>query len=629
VPVARRALGPAALMAALFAVALLVYLAVGAIVLRRLALTGDEPWYVAQGYALLHYGSPNLAPIIHDPRLNQLLLHNVGAITAHVRDYRGNGALLLPNLPGYGAIVGVFYLLAGRWGIVALQAVLSALAVVLIFAEARRVYSSRAAGLFAALAFLTALPAMLYTAQIFPSAIAAFLTFAGFVLVGRVPTLLAGGSPRRLGLAVAALAATVALLPWLHFKYALVSVALVGLLLLRLLPWLRARERGVRAAWYIAGSAAGAAGATFALIALYCHHFFGTWLPQYSAATGGATDLAHPDFARGFALLTDIFLSQQSGLLPWVPLTLLAIPGVVLLWRRSASRAFDLVICVVAQLAGFASVLFTPAIYQGYALPARFTVECVPFVAFAAGGAFAAGAPALRRWWARARARIQPRPLPTAAAPRAASAPDRASFRISIRRALGPLSVSAALLSLLAGSWFSAVALRTPELLYNNEGGNRIVEKDSRFMPGAWFALFPDPEQTNPYLVSAPFDRAYPSAVAPNFSTMSVFGQNPLFMPPGSYRAEFSFTCAANPTAAPGPLAPIILNVEQVTDNQQVAIARAQVAPAQCVAGGPTVRVALRFHSDGFEPIDFRVDFPSALTLSNARVSSAPSATAP
>lgn len=621
----RYVLGLDALDVLIFGAAALLYLAVGAIEIHRLSLTGDEPWYVAQGYALLHFHSPDLAPIIKTPSLYQRFLEGTGAIYDHLRDYRGNGELLLPNLPGYGALVGLGYLLAGRWGIVAPQALCSAFTAALLSAEARRIYGSRVAGLFAALAFMSALPALLFTAQIFPSAFASTVAFGGYALAGRLPGLLGQGHPRRLGLTTAALAGAIMLLPWLHFKYALVALALLGILALRLLPWLHGRGDAAmrRGAWSALLAVAGATGLTFALVAVYCRHFFGTWSPQYSSASGGAMNFAHPDFGRLAALFSDMFLSQQSGLLPWVPLLLLAIPGLVVMWRRNVSRAVDLALCVAAQLAGFLTALFTTAVYQGYALPARFTVDCVPFFALAASGVVAAGVPASRqvwrRWWAawRERGSVQPSTAGASALP-----PTSTPGMRHIPHRAGALGACCAVLLLVAGGWFSLVGLRYPELLYNTSAGNLIVERFTHYMPGWWFALFPDPEQVNPYIATMPLVIAGSAAAIGNTPMTSLAAEHLQYMPPGAYMATFSFTCTAPDAAASVPLT---LSVEQVINGHSVSIAHTSLTAARC-ASGQVVTTTLPFRSVGYAPINFRAVYPLGMALGSPRVHSAPDA---
>lgn len=619
----KRVLGLNGLDLVVFGIAVLLYLAVGAIEIRRLALTGDEPWYVAQGYALLRFHSPDLAPIIRNASLYQRFLWDTGAVSAHVRDYRGNGELLLPNLPGYGALVGLGYLLAGRWGIVAPQALLSAVTAALLNAEARRIYGSVFAGLFVALAFMSALPALLFTAQIYPTAVASSVIFAGYVLAGRLPRLVGQGHPLRLGLTTCALAGAIMLLPWLHFKYALVSLALLGVLALRLAPWSFKRHDATtyRAAWSILLAVAGATVLTFALIALYCRRFFGTWVPQYSSANGSAMNFAHPDYSRLLALFVDMFLSRQSGLLPWVPLVLLVVPGLVVLWRRNRPRAVDLLLCVAAQLGGFLTVLFTAAVYQGYALPARFTVECEPFFALAAGGVVAAGAPALRQWWAGQRLR---RGAWLVAPPSATqiSALPRSSALGGGRRArwAGALGVGCALFLLLAGGWLSLVGLRYPELLYYTTAGNVIAERFVHAMPGWWFGLFPDPEQITPYVATMPLTIVEPAAADRNVVLASVRSQHLQFMPPGAYTATFIFTCSSPGVATN---APITIVAEQILDGQPERIAQTNLSPTRCGRDQP-VRATLRFRSVGYAPINFRILYPSSLTLGSPRVQSAP-----
>jgi hypothetical protein len=80
----------------------------------RLTLTGDEPWYAAQAYALWHFHTPaiftpHVPRAVYEPLLG-------GTPDDHTRDYLGNGERLLVNLPGYAAIIAPFFaLVAARW----------------------------------------------------------------------------------------------------------------------------------------------------------------------------------------------------------------------------------------------------------------------------------------------------------------------------------------------------------------------------------------------------------------------------------------------------------------------------------------------------------------------------------
>ncbi|HEX6819265.1 MAG TPA: hypothetical protein VF120_12885, partial [Ktedonobacterales bacterium] len=203
---------------ALFAASFIFYVVVGLILIAQLGITGDEPWYLMLGYSLVHNHTANLAAIIHNPPLYHSFTSHADD---HTGDYLGNGERVLPNLPGYALILGLATVVAGRVGIVVVQAAATALTATLLFSEGRRLFASRAAGVFAAAAFVLALPASVYVSQMFPSALASSAAFTGFVLVMRALPVARG---RQFLIAALGVGLLAALLPWLHFKYAPVAL---------------------------------------------------------------------------------------------------------------------------------------------------------------------------------------------------------------------------------------------------------------------------------------------------------------------------------------------------------------------------------------------------------------------
>lgn len=465
----------------LFCAALALYMVVDFLVARKLSLAGDEPWYLMQGYALVHYHTPSLTAVLQDKGVLSQFDYNYPP-GARVRDYLGNGDQLLPYLPGYAAIIGVCYFLTGRLGILWLQGICSALIVALLFSEGRRLFGSSRAGLFACAAFTFSLPALLFTAQVSPSAIASSVAFGGFVLAGRLPSLLKDARALRPSLAIAGLVGAGMLLPWLHFKYVFLSPALVVIALLGLRPLLHwrsaslAEQRARKAALALVGSMI----LSFLLISVYCHHYFGTWTPPVVSAEGApiTPNLAHPNLQWLTLLFTNMFLNRYTGLLPWVPLDLLVIHGVVALWSFSPPHARDLLICLAGALGGFLSAVYTTDIYQGYAFPARFTVECAPFFALAVAGVFAISEPALRRigrtWLRRGY---------VAAAPLGYDGKDFARIALLVT----------ILILFVSGVWFDIFGVRYPYSLFPIASHLRILAQHPHALPGWWFALFPGP----------------------------------------------------------------------------------------------------------------------------------------
>lgn len=440
---------------------LLLLLAASLALIAQLGMTGDEPWYVLQGYSLLHNHTVDMTAVIHDRRIYSQLLANLPP--DHVADYRGNGVLVVPYLPGYSLFAGLLYLLGGRFLIVVVQAVLVAGVGAALLREAERLWRSRAAALFVVLAFLTSLPALLYVGQVFPSTLAAAVAFGSFMLVARVlPT----AKGKRLALTAGATGLLAGLAPWLHVRYATLMAAIVAGALLQLASIAKARGAGQR------GDVRAAAAlvcspplASLALIALYSRHYFGTWYPQYhslgDAAYGGF------DLARVAHLYGEVLLDRTSGLIPWAPLMLLAPVGWALLARSRRRYALLLLLWVGGVQATFLSAAFAPLVGQAYALPARFTVECQPFLALCVGALFAAVWPRLRRSAGNLRMR----------------APHQAVYWRG--------AVAVACLALLAAdAWFTLVALRAPALLYPSAEGTRLVTAFPHLLPGWWFNLF-------------------------------------------------------------------------------------------------------------------------------------------
>jgi hypothetical protein len=437
----------------IFLTSFTVLLALAEYVILRLRTTGDEPWYLLQTYALLHLHSPNLAPLLRNHALYASFLGTVP--DDHTKDYLGNGERVLVNMPGYAAAIAPFYLIGGRPLVVAFQALVAALVGTLVFIEAHRLYDSRKVAVLTWLAYLTPLPVLLYAGQIFPSTLAAGATFLGFLVPLRY---LAAAQGRRLIMLGALVGALAFVLPWLHVKYTFVALAVCATAFMVLRPRLRwppARSADTHA-WYAAAAVAGLTLLSFILIALYSHRYFGTWTPPNALEQ---PDLPHPHVENVIQVYGEMFLDPRTGLLPWVPLDLLVIPGLALLWRRHPRYGRYILLILAAQLGAFVSAAVSP-VFQGYALIARFTLECSPFFALCVGGVFAFAF---------------------------AEHPGRQS-----RSRVAPPRLVAALSVILLGMtiWFSFVGELDPRLLYPGPTV-RLAAKYPDLLPGPWFALFP------------------------------------------------------------------------------------------------------------------------------------------
>jgi hypothetical protein len=610
-----------------FLVAFALVLGLSEWLVARVSVTGDEPWYLLQCYGLIHRHSSNLAPLLHDPATYARFLGTHA--DSHTRDYLGNGERVLFYLPGYAAAIAPFYALGGRSLIVAFQSLVAALTGALLFDEARRIFGSRRVAVFAWLAYLGTLPVLLYAGQLFPSTLATCAIFVGFLLVTRW---LPGATQRRAIVLSTVIGLLVCALPWLHFKYALPALVLAGGALAALRPRLRwpLTSGADRQAWCAAVVVAGLTVLSFALIGLYSHHYFGRWIPP-SATTG--PDLRHPHPEQVPSLYADMFLTQERGLIPWVPLDLLIVPGLALWLRRQPRQARYACVLMGALLITFVSTMVTP-VFQGYAFPGRFTLECAPYFAIAITALVAAGQQplnaarvALAAAWCHSYA-----PGQRLRAPRSRIGWSGAGTWV---RGLGALS---ALALLTATCWFSAVGESDPLLLYPSFAGVRLAAAHPNALPGTWFALFPHEPQsyvTHNTVVFMPTLSAgqaihgadgsqgflgWPQAV-PAGAVLA--RTSPTDVPAGRYVARFTLACAR----APRRTAALRLVIERSAGERTrriVPLTQRFVTSETCAGLARPIQVAVPFASDGYHALTFAAEFTGSTPVVAWRVSYAP-----
>lgn len=551
---------------------------VNAAVARGMGPTGDEPWYLMQAYALLHFHTPNVAQIVNHPALYHQFLSGPDD---HSRDYLGNGERMLPELPGYALVIAPAYAAAGRVGIIALQSLLVALTAVLLYVAARHIFHSRWCGLFAALAYATTVPAFHYAGQIFPSTVAACVGFAGLVLAVVV---LPRASNWRLLLAAASVGAVVFALPWLHLKYAPAALALAVVAALALVGRLRggAASNSRRVVGLALALLAGCLAFSLLLIALYSHRYYGSWMPHFSPKPNAHSDLRYWNPARLGALFSDMFLSPQSGLLPWVPLDFLALPGLALLVWQHRRWGLALALLLAGQLGVFLAAIITPEIYQGLAFPARFTVECGPLLALCETALFAAALRGMR-----------------------VSTPRRFSSRFLAVRAMGAVALVLCLTLALASAYFTAATLRDVSRLYPSTAGPRLVMAHPELFPTWWFDRFPETPGAVLYQRSLAFAQviAPPRSLTPGGPPATALVSPWLDVPPGRFIATISLPCAPLSPAS-GPLRVIA----QRDDGHSSIIADSAIPATPC-AGTPT-RLTLPFASIGYEATRIAIVVP-------------------
>ena len=211
------------------------------------------------------------------------------------------------------------------------------------------------------------LPLASLSGQIFPE-IPAFLLVA-LALAAIV-------SPMLTGWHSLVFSCSVTFLPWLHPKYALVSMALLlGAALvhghIREVPGLR--------------MASGMFLASGVSLILLTYHWYGIPLP------GAPILMAQPPFeehwlnplignffVRPWVGMTGILFDQQSGLLMASPVFMLAVPGFVVLWHRTRKLAL---VCGMIFLSVYLPAGLFGIWYGGFSSPARLLTPAIPALA--------------------------------------------------------------------------------------------------------------------------------------------------------------------------------------------------------------------------------------------------------
>jgi hypothetical protein len=332
---------------------------------RRAVPTGDEPHYLIVTQSLLQDGD-------FDVRNNY-----------EHQDYRAYYPDAIPDphvivsgerwypvhAVGVPLLAAPAYAAAGRLGVVMLLTVFTVAGLRILWSVLRLVgFSPPATALAAAAAGFT-LPVLAMAGQVFPE-VPAFL-----LVVVALHAMLAPVPSRwdRLGLLL-----SLGLLPWLHPKYVLLAGALLlGLIVLR--PWRATRGTLLGAAGVVAISVLGHA--------LLSYRWYGAPLPgapilvtKGVSPADWAPSIIHHFFVAPWVGLSGALLDQQHGLFLASPVYVLAIPGFVMLWRRSRKLALacGLVFASIYLPAGSFGIW-----YGGYCSPARLLTPTVPALALA------------------------------------------------------------------------------------------------------------------------------------------------------------------------------------------------------------------------------------------------------
>jgi hypothetical protein len=320
--------------------------------------TGDEPHFLIMSQSLLNDGDFDL----RNNYLNRDYLEfHPGISDPHVIV---EGQHWYPiHSPGLPVLAAPGFAVGGRAGVVVMLALLTVAGLRLVWSLMTRAGFAPRAKVGAVLAVAFTLPLASMAGQVFSEVPAFFFTALALRAI-LAPTLA--------GWDLAALAISVAVLPWLHPKF----IVLAGGLLAAAVVAHRRREAIPSLA-----AVTGLLVASVLGVALLTYVWFHSWIPGRQISLGGHSSWVEL-LTKNFHLTVGyagVLFDQQSGLLFASPVFILAIAGILLLWRR---REHSLaLICVLIAAAVYLPAASWSIWYGGFASPARLLTPLLPVLA--------------------------------------------------------------------------------------------------------------------------------------------------------------------------------------------------------------------------------------------------------
>jgi hypothetical protein len=324
---------------------------------------GDEPHYLVITQSLLND---------HDLKIENN--HRQGDYRVYYRhplkpDFlrRGrDGEIYSIHAPGLAALVAPVFALGGYPAVLAALALLGGCATALAWLAAWRVTRDAAASWFGWAAVALSVPFFYQSFVVLPDGLGAAIVMAS------VLAMLAGRDLSRGRLCATGVA--LAILPWLHTRFALLAAALSALILARNLG---ASDFGRRVAALLAVPLVSAA-AWFG----FFYIIYGT--PNPTAPYGGQTQTGIGNLPRG---VIGLLFDQQFGLIPNAPVYLCAGIGLIAMARRTPRLLIELLFVIVPYGLSVAAYQMW---WAGYSSAARFLVPVVLPLAIPAAVWFAA-----------------------------------------------------------------------------------------------------------------------------------------------------------------------------------------------------------------------------------------------
>jgi hypothetical protein len=324
---------------------------------RAVVPSGDEPHYLVATQSVI--GDRDLK-VENNYASGDYLEYFSGRLQPHFLQRSSGGEIYSIHAPGVSALVLPGFLIAGYAGAVATVIVIVALTAALTWMVAWRVSQSAAAAWIGLLAVFATAPFLFHTFTIYPDGVGSLMVIGAVWLLARLDD---SDLPHPQALVL--IGAGLALLPWLHTRFALLA-AVFGAAVIASLLMRRAPIGSVIAFLAVPIVAATAWFAFFWMI-------WGT--PSPLAPYGRDTESSLSYIGRG---LSGLMFDQQHGVIGTAPIYAVALVGLWPLLKQQRSLAVTILLAALTYLIAVSTYAMW---WGGTSAPARFVAAILPIAA--------------------------------------------------------------------------------------------------------------------------------------------------------------------------------------------------------------------------------------------------------
>jgi len=310
---------------------------------------GDEPHYLIITQSLLTDGDLRIE---NNHQRHDYLAYSSQELKPDYLRRGRDGAIYSIHAPGLPAVVAPAFALGGYAGVNVFLSLVCALGAALVWHAIWRLTNDAGAAWFGWASVALTTPFLFQAFTVYPDGLGAVLVMTGIVALL---------DPERLSspLRIVGHGAALALLPWLHTRYALLAAVLGVALVLRVAAT-RERRLPLLLSLFVVPMVSAACW----FLSFYA--IYGTFNP--AAPYGGYTQSTLANAARG---LTGLAIDQQFGILPNAPIYLAGFAGLWMLGRSHRRLCIELVAVIVPYTIAVASYQMW---WGGHSSPGRFIV---------------------------------------------------------------------------------------------------------------------------------------------------------------------------------------------------------------------------------------------------------------